>query len=313
MTVAYCTLEDVKTTLAGDVPNMGASHDRSLVTKILEVSRDLDRQVALERGDETHLFSFLADQQYGRQRVYFSSSPAPTSSTFVLELGGDVTTDLFFQAGAAEVQAALEALTTVGSGNVVVSGFDGGPWTVDFAGDLSGSQPVITGDVTMTDGPTAAIVVLAMWDGVDSLYSERVYYPTPDAYGRIIPIDDCVDIQSVTIYNASGSATQTLSVPGDCRPYPTRGLPYQGMKSTGITWPEWPSTVGVVARWGHAYQVPKDAQEGVVIEVIRAHFAGQAGNDDRLGMTPFGKVITSKAYTSKFYTLVCDYGKQKLW
>jgi hypothetical protein len=295
------------------LPNRGASHDRSLVTKILEVSRDLDRQVALERGDETHLFSFLADQQYARQRIYFSSSPAPTASTFVLELDGEVTYELSFQADATEVQAALEYLSSVGAGNVSVRGFAGGPWTVDFAGALSGPQPVITGNVTQTDGPQASIIVLPMWDGAEVVYSERIYYPTPDAYGRIIPIDDCVDIQSVMLYSADGSPSQTLSIPSDCRPYPTRGLPYQGLKSTGIIWPEWPETVGVMARWGHAYQIPKDAQEGVTIEVIRAHFAGQAGNDDRLGMTPFGKIITSKAYTSKFYQLVCDYGKQKLW
>lgn len=313
MTVAYCTLEDVKRTLSGDVPNMGASHDQSLVTKILELSRDLDRQVALERGDSSHLFSFLADQLYGRQRIYFSSSPAPTSSTFVLEFGGEVTEDISFQADGAGVQAALEALPSVGAGNVAVSGFAGGPWVVDFAGSLSGPQPVISGDVTMTDGPQAAIVVLPMWDGVPSLYSERIYYPTPEAYGKIIPIDDCVEISSVVVYASTGVVTQTLSEPADYRPYPTRGLPHQGLKSSGITWPEWPSTVGVTARWGHALAIPKDAQEGVTIEVIRAHFAGQAGNDDRLGMTPFGKIITSKAYTSKFYQLVCDYGKSKLW
>jgi hypothetical protein len=313
VTVAYCSLEDIKTTLAGDVPNMGASHDRSLITKILEVSRDLDRQVALERGDASHLFSFLADQQYARQRIYFSASPAPTSSMFVLELGGQVTSELFFQADSADVQAALEALSNVGAGNVSVSGFAGGPWTVDFAGSLVGQQPVFTGDVTVTDGAAASIVVLPMWDGAELVYSERIYYPTPEAYGRLIPIDDCVDVQSVVSYAADGSTSTALSIPADCRPYPTRGLPIQGLKSTGITWPEWPETIGVTARWGHAYQIPKDAQEGVTIEVIRAHFAGQAGNDDRLGMTPFGKVITSKAYTSKFHKLVCDYGQSKLW
>lgn len=312
MRAAYCTLEDVKSSLSGDVPNMGASHDQSLVNKILEVSKDLDRQVARCRGDSDELFSFLADRQYGQQRVYMSSSPAPTSGSFVLSFGGEITNPIAFDATGADVQVYLSALSTVGDGNVTVTGLQGGPWVVDFAGSLSGPQAVISGRAS-TDVADATIVVLPMYEGVALVPSERFFYPTPDVWGNIILIDDCVEISSVMTYDASGSSASSLSSPGDYRPYPLRGLPIQGIKSTGATWPAYPAVVGVTATWGHRWEVPADVREGAVIEAVRSHFAAVAGNDDRLGMTPFGKVITSKAFTSKFKELVADYGHSKLY
>lgn len=51
-----------------------------------------------------------------------------------LSVAGVETVNIAFDAVAADVQAALEAV--VGEDNVVVSGDAGGPWTVDFAGAL---------------------------------------------------------------------------------------------------------------------------------------------------------------------------------
>lgn len=312
MTVAYCTLEDVKTSLSGDVPNLGASHDQSLVNKILETSRDLDRIVAKYRGDDDASFSFLAEQQYGRQRVYLSSAPKPTSGSFVLSFGGEITLPILFDATGADVQVALEALATIGSGNVSVSGFQGGPWTVDFDGTLKGPQDVLEGQ-SSTDVVDASVVVLPMIDGVETVGVERKYSSVADAYGKILPIDDCVEIFQVVLYEDGDEIGTPLSNPADYREYPLRGLPIQGIKSTGDNWPCWPAVVGVSSRWGHRVSIPYDVREGVTIETIRLHFAGIAGNDDRLGMTPFGKIITAKAYTSRFLKIAEDYGHSKLW
>lgn len=57
-----------------------------------------------------------------------------TAGHFKLAFGESESDAIAFDAAAAAVQAALEAV--VGAGNVAISGDAGGPWTVDFAGSL---------------------------------------------------------------------------------------------------------------------------------------------------------------------------------
>jgi hypothetical protein len=61
-----------------------------------------------------------------------------TSDTFALAYKGQTTTPLAQNAAGSDVQAALAALSTVGAGNVSVSGDAGGPYTVEFVGTLAG-------------------------------------------------------------------------------------------------------------------------------------------------------------------------------
>ncbi len=287
---------------------MSSARDQSLVDKILEVSRDIDRVVSLCRGEPEGLFSFLAEQQFARQTIYLSSTPPATSGTFLLAFEGENTTALAHNATASAVQAALEALSTIGASNVVVTGFDGGPYTVDFAGTLVGPQATILGNSSLNQND-AAIVVLANIQGVDVTPTERKFSATPSLYGFLLVIDDCVEITEVKVY----SDASTSVVFTDYELYPLRGLPIEGIRRTdGKDWPISPIYTGVTARWGHRTEIPYDVRETAIIEVIRSHFSGQAGNDDRLGMTPFGRVITSKAFTDKFKSLKYDYGK-KLW
>jgi len=304
VTNAYCTLSDVKASLAGDVPNMSSARDQSLVDKILEVSADIDRKVALCRGESQSLFSFLADREYSQQIVYLSSTPVPVSGSFKLRFGGQQTTDLAFDADAMDVQVALEALSTIGSGNVTVDGFPGGPYTVDFAGTMTGPQATITGRASF-DVTDAAIVVLPTVQGVLAVPSMRQFRGQAPLYGYLMPIDDCVEITMVTVDGSEYT---------DYTTYPLRGTPIEAIKrSDGVDWPMGnDAPVEVTARWGYATEVPYDVRETCIIEVIRSHYAGQAGNDDRLGMTPFGTVITAKAFTAKYMALVEQHGK-KLW
>jgi hypothetical protein len=57
-----------------------------------------------------------------------------TGGHFKLGVDSVETANIAFDAAAADVQTALEAV--VGEGNVAVSGDAGGPWTVDFAGAI---------------------------------------------------------------------------------------------------------------------------------------------------------------------------------
>lgn len=309
MTNAYCTLEDVKASLAGDGHNMSSTHDQSIVNKILEASRAIDREVARCRGAADSDFSFLADQLYGRQIIYLSSTPAPQSGTFVLAFEGEVTDPISATGSAADVQAALGALTGI-SGNVAVTGFDGGPFTVDFTGGMTGPQATITGRAyfDVTDG---TVVVLPLIQGKDTVPSLRYFRPMAPLYGKLLFIDDCVEVVGVTTRVFNGT-DESLSPDGYLH-YPMRGTPVEGLHlANNADWPEYPGTVAVNARWGYALEVPYDVKDICTIETIRSHFSSQSGNDDRLGMTPFGSVMTSKAFTSKFMKLKETYGG-KLW
>jgi YD repeat-containing protein len=62
---------------------------------------------------------------------------AQSAGSFRLKFGTQTTADLADDASAAAVDAALEALSSIGTGNVSVTGSAGGPWTVTFIGALA--------------------------------------------------------------------------------------------------------------------------------------------------------------------------------
>lgn len=61
-------------------------------------------------------------------------------TSFTLTFGGQTTASIDDAATGADVQAALEALSTIGAGNVSVTGAAGGVWTVTFKGDLANTN-----------------------------------------------------------------------------------------------------------------------------------------------------------------------------
>lgn len=78
----------------------------------------------------------------------------PTGGTFPLGFKGVTSTSpVPWNATAAQVQTMLTGLSTIGSGNVTVTGPAGGPYTVTFIGALAGApQPYITGGFGLTGG-----------------------------------------------------------------------------------------------------------------------------------------------------------------
>jgi|GEM_PF-1024795 len=75
-------------------------------------------------------------------------------STFRLSFKGEQTTVLPRNATAAAVEAALEALPTIGAGNVTVVGNDGGPYTILFIDDLT--APTLLDGLELIDLPQIA-------------------------------------------------------------------------------------------------------------------------------------------------------------
>lgn len=84
----------------------------------------------------------------------------PTGGTFTLTFDGETTGDIAFDATAAAVELALEALTNVGVGNATTTGAAGGPYTVTF-GVALGNVPQMTGNGDDLTGGTAPAVVVA--------------------------------------------------------------------------------------------------------------------------------------------------------
>mgnify|MGYP000913085239 FL=1 len=92
---------------------------------------------------------------------------AASGGTFTLSFGGETTSAIAYNAAAAAVEAALEALTTIGANNVSVSGEAGGPYAVTFTEGL-GEQDValMTADGASLTGEGAAIAVAVTTAGV---------------------------------------------------------------------------------------------------------------------------------------------------
>ncbi|MCH9725553.1 MAG: hypothetical protein K0U86_11730 [Planctomycetes bacterium] len=71
-------------------------------------------------------------------QVITLSGTAATGGTFTLTFDGQTTGNIAYNASAATVDAALEALSNIGAGDVTVTGT--GPWTVEFTGALAGTN-----------------------------------------------------------------------------------------------------------------------------------------------------------------------------
>src|SRR5262249_9795979 len=101
-------------------------------------------------------YSYAADAV---QTVRLTGSP--TGGTFTLTFGGQTSSAVAYHASAATVDAALEALASVGSGNVVVTTAAGGGWQVRFSGSLAGKyQAKLTASgAGLTGGSSPSVAV----------------------------------------------------------------------------------------------------------------------------------------------------------
>lgn len=89
-----------------------------------------------------------------------------TGGTFTLTFGGQTTSAIAEAATAGAVELALEALSTIGNGNVNVSGSAGGPFTVEFVGDLANTNVgAITADATSLTGGASTVTIAVVTAG----------------------------------------------------------------------------------------------------------------------------------------------------
>jgi len=115
--------------------------------------------------------------------------------TFTLTFDGRTTTPIPSSASGAIVQAALAQLSTVGTGNVLVSGPIGGPWEVRFVGQLGGKPQVdLIPDGSQLAGGTVAVGTVSQ--GGDA--------------GRVQQITDPRGLISKTDYDLLGRTVRTI-------------------------------------------------------------------------------------------------------
>lgn len=93
---------------------------------------------------------------------------APTGGTFTLSFVNQATAPIAYNADAASVAAAVNALSAIGSGNVTVTGSAGGPYTVTFGGVLATTPvPTLSSDASgLTGGTSPSVVVSVVQKGV---------------------------------------------------------------------------------------------------------------------------------------------------
>lgn len=126
--------------------------------------------IPIEQPSRIHVTASPADNC--EQTVTLSGEIA--GDTFTLAFEGETTEAIDVTAAAATVEAALLALSTIGAGNCSVSGSAGGPYTVEFTGDLAKTDVSLlvgvgagvneTQTVGIDDGTTAGTFTLT-FDG----------------------------------------------------------------------------------------------------------------------------------------------------
>lgn len=140
----------------------GSSRSSSNVTQLGVVLTSSDRRDlrALNGGSSAYSIDILPPGRATVQLVALTGSPA--GGTFDLSFLGQPTAGLAPTVDGVVMQAALQALSAVGPGNMLVSGVAGGPWTVTGAALLAtGPLPLLVADYSALTGDPAATVTVA--------------------------------------------------------------------------------------------------------------------------------------------------------
>ena len=99
-------------------------------------------------------------------------SGSPTGGTFTLAFKGQTTAALAYNATLAVVQTALAGLSTIGTGNVAVTGTPGTSYVVTFQGALAATDvPMITATGALTGGSSPSIAVAETTKGSPNVLS----------------------------------------------------------------------------------------------------------------------------------------------
>lgn len=131
-----------------------------------------DALSALNFGDKVYVSAtdgtFSDANVAAREKQTVTITGTPTGGTFTLTFGGQTTGTIAYNAAAATVEAALELLSTIGQGNVQVTGNAGGPYTVEFVGQLQNSNvaDMTASGAGLTGGTSPSVTIATATAGV---------------------------------------------------------------------------------------------------------------------------------------------------
>jgi hypothetical protein len=152
-----------------------------------------------------------------------------TGGHFKLALDGVETANIDYDAAAAAVQAALEAV--VGTGNVAVSGDAGGPWTVKADGALRWQliAALVATDVDLEgDTPAVAVAVVEPGHAVGRELKKYVMVRANGANGNVIMIGSTADNANDGFILSAGQQSPPLYVDNLNKVYLVGGAGGQG-------------------------------------------------------------------------------------
>lgn len=128
------------------------------------------------------------------QAITFTLNGTPTGGTFTVSFGGVTSAAIAYNANAAAVQAALEAMSSIGAGNVSVTGASS-PWTITFRKSLgaqSNALPTLANN-SLTGGTSPTLAIAETVAGV--------------ADGKLAPVADLVTDNVITVLGVARSTT----------------------------------------------------------------------------------------------------------
>jgi RHS repeat-associated protein len=145
-----------------------------------------------------------------------------TDGTFRLAFAGQTTAPIAYNASAATVDSALEALQSVDT--VTTTGSNGGPWTITFTGSHAGTNVAqLQGDAANSSSGSVARTISYTYDVASQLTSatdpDSTYAYTYDAIGRQLTVDNngtsgVPRVILTSAYDAANNRTQLAATVG---------------------------------------------------------------------------------------------------
>lgn len=164
-------LTESYTVAASTVPLEDVGDGTGVTQKVLQPGEVLAKIV--NGAESGKVGPFMAA---GTKEVQTETATGTVSGgTYTLTFNGQTTANIAWNAANSAIQSALEALSTIGVGNIAVTGgpFPGTPVTLTFQGTMGGNQPQITATTTNLTGSTPGITMATSTPGTTGAVDGR--------------------------------------------------------------------------------------------------------------------------------------------
>lgn len=107
--------------------------------------------------------SFVIGGGGANEKQVITMGGSPSGGTFTLDFDGQETDPIAYNASAATIKTELEALSNIEVDDITVTGDAGGPWEIEFIGNLAGTDvELIKADSTSLVGGTNEVQTISM-------------------------------------------------------------------------------------------------------------------------------------------------------